>query len=139
MTKTFYSRVDLWFYLAPIIFIYPLYQTIITGDWLTILVIVLTLALTLSMFYCAYRIDGQSLGVQCGPFAYPKMQISDIVSIRKTRSLWSSPALSLDRIAVISSKGRILVISPKERVAFIQAILAINPNVKVDEDCLLSY
>lgn len=137
--KSFFSRVDLWFYLVPLIFVYPLYQSISTGEWTATLIIVLNLCLVLSMLYCKYSIDGQSLRVQCGPFPYPKMQIQDIVSIRKTRSLLSSPALSLDRIAVTSRKGRILIISPKDRVAFIQAVLAINPDVKVDEDCLLEY
>lgn len=139
MKQTFFSRVDLWYYLVPLIFIYPMYETITTGDWQTTLVVVLTLCLVLSMLYCTYSVDGQSLRVQCGPFPYPKMKIQDIVSIRKTRSMWSAPALSLDRIAVTSRNGRILVISPKDRVAFIQAILAINPDIKVDEDCLLRY
>lgn len=139
MKQTFFSRVDLWYYLVPLIFIYPMYDTITSGDWLTTLVVVLTLCLVLSMLYCTYSVDGQSLRVQCGPFPYHKMQIQDIVSIRKTRSLWSAPAASLDRIAVTSRKGRILVISPKDRVAFIQAILDINPDIKVDEDCLLTY
>ena len=137
--KSFFSRVDLWFYLVPLIFVYPLYQSIIAGEWLETLIVALFLCLVLSLLYCKYSIDDQSLRVQCGPFPYPKIQIQDIVSIRKTRSILSSPALSLDRSAVTSRKGRFLIISPKDRVAFIQAILAINPDVKVDEDCLLEY
>ena len=137
--KSFFSRIDLWYYLVPLLFVYPLYQSIIAGEWLETLIVALFLCLVLSLLYCKYSIDGQSLRVQCGPFPYPKMQIQDIVSIRKTRSILSSPALSLDRIAVTSRKGRFLIISPKDRVAFIQAILAINPDVKVDEDCLLEY
>lgn len=139
MTKTFYSRVDLWYYLALLVLLYPIGQALASGEWLLSLVAVMPLALVLSMLRCVYRVDGQTLRVMCGPFPYPKMQIADIVSVRKTRTLFSAPALSLDRIVVTSVKGYRLVISPKDRVDFIQALTSVNPDIKVDEDCLLNY
>lgn len=139
MNKTFYSRVDFWYYLVILFLLWPIYEVIASGDLTAICLMVLVLALVCSMFYCVYRIEGETLRVQCGPFPYPKMQIQEIVSVRKTRTILSSPALSLDRIAVTSVKGRILIISPKQRVEFVKALLIINPNIKVDEECLLEY
>lgn len=140
MTKTFYSRIDLWTYLLFVILLYPLYISISSGDALTIILIGTIIALSYSIIYCVYRVDAQYLRVQCGPLPYPKMQIQDIVSIRKSHfSIFSAPALSLDRITVTSRKGSRLVISPRDRIGFIQALTAINPDIKVDDDCLLDY
>lgn len=139
MTQTFYSRIDLWFWLVPLVVLYPICLAVHSGDMPAIVVSVLLFLLTISMMYCVYCVDGEALRVQCGPFPYPKMRIADIVSIRKTSTLLSSPALSLDRIMVTSVKGRRLCISPKDRIGFIQTLTAINPNIKVDDDCLLDY
>jgi hypothetical protein len=46
--------------------------------------------------------------------------IRDIRSITPTRALTSSPALSLDRLRIEYSDGRVLLVSPREKETFLR-------------------
>ena len=74
-----------------------------------------------------YKIDGETLKIFMGA----KIDIKTIKKIYSTNNPLSSPALSLDRIAVVYNKFDEVLISPKEREAFIQELLKINPNIEV--------
>jgi hypothetical protein len=60
-----------------------------------------------------------------------RIDISKIRKIEKTSSILSSPALSLDRIAVRYNKFDEVYISPKEKQNFLNDLLQINPNIEV--------
>lgn len=136
MKKDYYSRIDFWVYLVIALPLVSLYPSVMAGDWLTVGVVGIVALFILSLLRTVYTIDDKALRVRCGFIPYPSMQVADIVSVRLTRSVFSSPALSLDRIAVTTLQGRQLVISPKERVDFVRQLLAINPNIKVDEELM---
>jgi len=68
-----------------------------------------------------YTIDRGILRVVSGPFRW-KVPIDQITSVSATRSLLSSPALSLDRISIRYGKRRRIMISPANRGAFLKAI-----------------
>ena len=60
--------------------------------------------------------------------------IIDIKTIKKiyyTNSLISSPALSINRIAVVYNKYDEVLLSPKEIQNFIDELVKINPDIKV--------
>lgn len=79
-----------------------------------------------------YRIENETLYVQYGPFKR-KIDISKISNIKKTRSLWSAPALSLDRLEILYDRDfKIALISPQYQEQFIEALLEINPNIQVN-------
>lgn len=139
MKKEYPSRIDFWFYLVAVLPLVSLYPALKSGDILADGILALLTIFLLSLMRTIYTIDGTELRVKCGFFHYSAMEVAEIVSIRRTRTILSSPALSLDRIAVTSSKGRQLVISPRERIDFIRQLLALNPDIKVDEDLLLDY
>jgi len=68
-----------------------------------------------------YRIADNRLYVKSGPFSW-NIPIEDIQSAKPSRSLLSGPALSLDRLNLIYGKSQSLVVSPKDKVAFLAAI-----------------
>jgi hypothetical protein len=67
-----------------------------------------------------YDVDDTSLRVRCGPFR-ASVPLGSIRAIRPTRSALSAPALARDRLA-IEHDGGALVVSPRDKAAFIQAI-----------------
>ena len=64
---------------------------------------------------------------------HTKIEISTIRKIYRTNNPLSSPALSLDRIAVVYNKFDEILISPKERNEFINELLKINPSIEVKD------
>jgi hypothetical protein len=66
-----------------------------------------------------YTIDGTLLFVRSGPSRWT-IPIRDIRSITPTRALTSSPALSLDRLRIEYSDGRVLLVSPREKETFLR-------------------
>ena len=78
----------------------------------------------------AYVITTDSLIVRSGPVRRT-IPLHSIKRLRATRNPLSSPALSLDRIEVTYDSRRILI-SPKDKRAFVQAISSRSPAVTVD-------
>ena len=60
-----------------------------------------------------------------------RIDISKIRKIEKTNSILSSPALSLDRIAIKFNKFDEVYISPKEKQAFVDELLNVNPDIEI--------
>ena len=71
-----------------------------------------------------YVINGQILKIW-----WIKVEIQSIKRIYKTRNPLSSPALSLDRIAIVYNKYDEVLISPKDKKEFIEELLKINPDI----------
>ncbi|MGP4073541.1 PH domain-containing protein [Piscibacillus sp. B03] len=79
-----------------------------------------------------YRIENETLYVQYGPFKR-KIDITKISKLKKTRSVWSAPALSLDRVEILYDRDfKIALISPRNQDQFIEALLEQNPNIQVN-------
>jgi hypothetical protein len=126
--KIFKSKVDWWLILLFLgIFGFPIVQGILTEDYL--LVIIFSLVLIFLYFLSKtirYTIKDEKLIIW-----RTKIDIKTIKKIYSTNNPLSSPALSLDRIAVVYNKFDEVLISPKEREVFVQELLKINPNIEV--------
>lgn len=68
-----------------------------------------------------YTVDRGVIRIASGPFRW-KVPIDEITSVTATRSLLSSPALSLDRICIRYGKRRRIMISPADKAGFLKAI-----------------
>lgn len=77
-----------------------------------------------------YDVTASSLEVRCA-FLHRSIPLPSITHLRRTTSILSAPALSLDRIEVQHAAGSI-VISPRDRDRFVRAILARNPAVNAE-------
>ena len=121
--KRFKSKVDTWIALLIgavflmdlafiVIFPVPGATVILAG------VIVLLAWLTISTYYA---VEGDNLRVVSGPFRWT-VPIADIQSVTPTRSLWSAPALSLDRLRINYGNSRCILVSPADKQGFLEAI-----------------
>ena len=65
-----------------------------------------------------YVIDATSLVVRSGPFHWT-VALREIRSVQPTRDIRSGPALSFDRLRIEYGAGRVLLVSPREKDAFL--------------------
>jgi len=103
-------------------------QKIWIGLLINISVAVFFIYLYLNTDYC---IDGKNLIIRSGFLVRYIILIKSISNISETHNPISSPAFSLDRLEIIYNNNENILISPKEKYAFIEQLTKINPNIKV--------
>lgn len=83
-----------------------------------------------ALFGIRYEIANGKLRVSCCRFQIDSLDISKITSIKPTRTIISAPAASIDRLEIRAGR-RVVVISPRDKAAFIRHLLEINPGIEV--------
>jgi hypothetical protein len=97
-----------------------------------VLGLVIFYGLILHLFYSTkYVIQGDQLKVFSGFIRFKPIDIQAIKKIEKTFNIISAPAASLDRIEVSYGRFDSLIISPKDKAGFAQALVEINPYITV--------
>jgi len=126
----FRSAVDSWFYLLAlvlpgIIFIFAVLSVgalnlaaIAVIGGLAVFVFGLPVWLLLSTYYL---VEVGTLKVRSGPFSW-SIPLNEINSVRPSRSVLSSPALSLRRLEIQYGRGQTILVSPKDIEGFQSAI-----------------
>jgi hypothetical protein len=95
------------------------------------LVFALTLLLPLWLLLDTnYTVTAEQLLVRSGPLRW-RIALGDVREVSPSRSWVSSPALSLDRLRIGYGKGRNILISPREKQRFIDALRERCPSEKV--------
>jgi hypothetical protein len=61
------------------------------------------------------------------------MPLASVKSLRPTRNPLSAPALSLDRIEIVSNSGDRFLVSPKDKQAFVSAVVRRAPQTSVED------
>ena len=127
--KTYRSKVDWWLILIIVgIFSYPIVEGISTKQYGLSFTMISILMIMFWMFSkIKYVIEGTMLKVW-----WIKIDIHSIKRIFKTNNPLSSPALSLDRIAIVYNKYDEVLISPKFKKEFVDVLLKINPSIIVE-------
>lgn len=126
--KIYKSKIDWWLIiLILILFGYPIVDGILSKEY----VLSLVFGLILIIFFLLsktiqYKIDGENLVIW-----KTKIDIKTITKIYRTNNPLSSPAMSLDRIAIVYNKFDEVLLSPEERNEFINELLKINPNIEI--------
>ena len=96
-------------------------------------ILILTYIFILYIFFSTkYIIDVGFLKIRSGILFKKDVKIQDIKSIYKTNSIMASPAASFDRLEIKFDKFDSVVISPENKVDFLNDLLEINPNIKSD-------
>ncbi len=125
----FKSAVDRWYYFviitAAAIVLLAVVPAVRSGE-LSILfggaTIVVSLGLPIWLLFSTnYRIDAKSLRIRSGPFSWT-IALDEIRSISPSRSVLSSPALSLHRLEIQYGPGKRILVSPADHDAFIEAV-----------------
>lgn len=115
-------------------------STILTGTSILMLIyqawfgliIILTVALLVIHIFknTFYIISGNDLIIKCGLIYKVTIKIDKIKKLEETNNPLSSPAASLDRLAIYYYNDYILV-SPKDKMDFISDLMKINPGIEV--------
>jgi hypothetical protein len=79
-----------------------------------------------------YEIGEGMLRVKSGFFLDRSIPINTIIKIEATNNPISAPATSLDRLEVFYNKFDSVIISPKEKLAFIVHLKQINSKIQVN-------
>jgi uncharacterized membrane protein YdbT with pleckstrin-like domain len=140
--STFQSKYDLWLVLllAATVGVEGFgIVSVWTGDapWvirvLTSLVLVGAASLILwTLVTTDYRVTSDALRVRSGPLRWT-IPLSSIRSVQPSRSVVAGPAWSLDRLRIETSEEALLI-SPKDRAGFLEALLQRDPALHRDGD-----
>lgn len=127
--RVYKSKIDWWLIIViAVVFCYPMIDGFLNHDYTLSLISFAVLVSVFLLFKSiTYKIDGEQLIIW-----RKKINIKSIKKVYRTNNPMSSPALSLDRIAVTYDKFDEVLISPKEREEFIQELLKINPAILVE-------
>ena len=126
----FRSNVDSWFYALvvslPIVLFTAVLPKLANAHSTVIVLAVTSLILVTTLpawllISTFYRVDSTLLRVQAGPFNWV-VPLEKIHAVTATRSFGASPALSLNRLKIEYGRGQSISVSPRHRVAFIEAI-----------------
>jgi len=79
-----------------------------------------------------YVIEGEILRVKSGLFYNKTFAIKTFRKMVNTNNAISAPAASLDRLELFFDGYDSVVISPKDKTAFIEHVKSINPNIIYD-------
>ena len=126
MNAVFRSKIDLWLVVLLIGIPVALVQFFLedtgldesSADLLSLGVVAATLIFCLWIYLSTrYTITAEALLVQSGPFSW-LIPLREISSVEPTHNPASSPALSLDRLLIRYGSGAELMISPRDKSAF---------------------
>ena len=89
---------------------------------LTAAIIIPGILLTMSVLTRThYTVAGGILRITSGPFRW-SIPIADITEVADSRSPFSSPALSLDRVRISYRPDKHILVSPDDKAGFLRAI-----------------
>jgi hypothetical protein len=120
-------------YIPLIILIGVVGLSIRSGDyWGSIICLLIVLAVAGPMILNTnYTIKSDyTLKVTCGLFVNILIDITAIKKIEATKSMLSSPALSMDRLEVFYNKFDSVIISPDNKDDFVARLQNINPGIE---------
>lgn len=78
-----------------------------------------------------YTVEGHTLTIKSGFIINKCIDIHSIRKLTETNNPLSSPAASLDRIEIKYNGYNNILVSPKDKKAFVDQLMAINPAIEV--------
>jgi len=126
----FKSAIDSWYYgtmvVTAVILAIALIAVLKSGAMAGVVIVLLAAVLSLGlpiwlMLTTDYTVRTDVLDVRSGPFRW-RIPRSEIHRIHPSRSLLSSPALSLNRLEIQYGQSKTILVSPADPGAFRQAI-----------------
>jgi hypothetical protein len=99
--------------------------------WMAAFMLLLLSWITHLFLTTKYILEGDTLNIQSGFLYKKKMNISEVQNIIESNNPLSSPAASLDRLEIRKTPWDYVLISPKQKEDFIQAMLDKNPSIEV--------
>lgn len=130
----FKSKKDVWLSVLIWGVIILMFFIMITEQNIVVYIVgILNNALLLWLWFgTSYRIDDEALIVRSGPFK-STIDIKTIKKLKDTKTLLAGPALSLDRIEIQYKTYDTVIVSPKDKIEFIETLLIKNNSIEVDD------
>lgn len=101
-------------------------------EWVGLSIILASVAFIYAIFSSTYYDVDDSNLVISSSFMYKRtIPINSIIKISETKNPLSAPALSLDRLEIKPQKGEAVMISPKDKIEFINHLRRINPKIDI--------
>lgn len=127
--KKYHSKIDGWVY--PIMFLSCLtaMTAIIYVPLLLKALLLLSVLFTLSILYTKYEIKKGKLIIICSILPKQVINISRIVAIRSVSCFDAAKALSADRLELFLEDNTSVIISPKNKLQFIEDLKTINKKI----------
>lgn len=133
MTKTYPSKIS-WGILLLMGFTLLISSAfmIVSKAWMGLGINLIVAAFIGHLFSTTYYVvQGTQLTVKSGFVFHARIDILSITKISETNNFISSPALSLDRLDIYYHPMNSVIISPKDKHAFLEHLLQINPKISV--------
>ena len=133
MKKVYKSKIGLEIIIPILIILAFGFKNIINEPKVApIILLILVLAfITYMLTSIKYTVENQNLNIKAGFLINQNINIMNIESIKKSKNILSSPAASLDRIEIIENNKNSILISPKNKIEFIEELKKINPLIDV--------
>lgn len=77
-------------------------------------------------------VNNKLLLIRIGPYTHSRFDIEKIKSIKRTKTMFASPANSMDRIEILDRNANCVFISPNNKQAFVKELLKINPTIETN-------
>ena len=126
----FDSKIDTWLLIIlvalPIAATFSCARSVVAGtpgSWIMAL-LQAALGIVLPLWIAAdtrYVVTNETLIVRSGPFRW-HIALAGITGVEPTRSRLSAPALSMDRLKIISRGGGLCLVSPKDKQGFLREL-----------------
>lgn len=131
--KRYRSKVDLWLSILLVASIgIPSFYMLMDHIWIGLFINLLLSIFILHFFLKTYyTIEGSTLTIKSGILVNISIDIYTIYKIEESNNLLSSPALSIDRLMIHYNTTESVLISPKEKQAFITHMTSINNAIEV--------
>ncbi|MFC0015339.1 MULTISPECIES: PH domain-containing protein [Allobacillus] len=109
------------------------YQLITYDSLIGIIINVLLIGFLLWIWFgTGYLVEDGTIVIRSGPFK-STVPIDEIKKLRKTKSPFSAPALSIDRMEILYGHYKVALISPDHEEKFVAMLLEVNPRIELDE------
>ena len=117
---------------VALLLLYGIYQAVFIDVTIlgTVVMTALLVLLVSFWFRTIYKIEEDILHIHYGPFRF-QVAISEITSIRHAKSIFTGPALSVERIEITYSNYNVIQISPKEKETLVKQLMQMNPNIEI--------
>jgi general stress protein CsbA len=132
--KQFNSKVGLEMLLPISLFFgFLLYEAIIDVNWSALILTTAVIAFFFGYLFLStkYIIREDALEIKCGFLVNQFINIHHIQSVKEVKDIFAAPATSIYRLEIKYSQTESIAISPKNKAAFMQELLKINPTIQM--------
>jgi len=134
LPRVFVSKISWWLFASILLILVVTSMMAITDGAYIVLIFMLPslgfIVWLLRSTYYEVQPQAQLLRVVSGPLTW-QIPVASIKRIKNSHNVLSSPALSLDRLKIYYNRYDEILVSPRDKANFIEALRQLNPQIQV--------